>query len=364
MQPSPEQVRFWQWFRDNGQRLRTLMYGPDDDAREAASEELRRAVNDVEPGLILELGTTDEGTAQLIVSADGKPERADAVRDLVDSAPPLPGWEVIAFRPRIDCGDLAIAIQGERLSPEDVWFRIADGDNGLDLTLYVRGLTPANERMRCLGASLLAEHTMGEWNALAALGSLQTEPLPTDPVAAGLRPLPELGAVIDATLERKYPPPGALPLETVDSWQAMRGTIQGEPALMLLNTGLQPFAGHPNYDRRLVVSIPFHETDDLGMPASEDEFGAVSELGDRIGEALEVDQESLLALVVTGQGRRDLVLYTSNQEGALSRLAPWQTEEAEYKLATTVERDTFWGMYRAFCSAGSEEDEGNEGNQE
>jgi hypothetical protein len=360
MQPSPAHAQFWQWFRANGERLRTGMYGDDEAVREEASEELRHAVQAAEPGLILEIGQgADGGPHPLIVSADGKPEQVDAVKDFVAAAPTLPGWQVIAFRTRLEVGEhLEIAIQDERVGPDDIRFRVSEGDEGLDLTLYVRGLTDANRQIRGLGASLLAEHAVGERDALTMLRSLEIEPLPARP-APELRPFHELPDVLDEAKARKYPPPGSLPIDMDGDWLNMRGTINGSFASVLLNGGLAPVAGHPAYDRRLTVSIRFNESRDDGMPATEEEYAAVSELGDRLGEALQENQQSLLALTLMTQGRRDLVLYTSNAGAALLRLEELRTGIRSHRIKVAVERETFWGMYRSFhqAAAGAEEEE-------
>jgi hypothetical protein len=356
MQPSAPNAEFWQWFRANDDRLKAAMYGEDADAREAASAELREAVNTVAPELILEFGQGGEGEPdQLVVSADGRPERVDAVKDFVASAPAIPGWEVVAFRPRMEIGgEVEIVIQGERIAPADVWFSIEDDGGGLGLKLYVRDLTDKNSKMRGLGATLLAEHAMGERDAVTLLNSLQIEPLPNDPTTEGLQPFSELVAVIDEAREQMFPPPGSLPLEPEGAWQGLRGTISGSDAMILLNVGLQPFAGHPSYDTCLTVSLALNDPNDAGLPATEEEYLAVSGLGDRIGEALEAGQESLLAMTLMTQGRRDLIFYTSNAEAAIMRVEPWQTGEQSHTVETSLERDTFWGMYRSFCDAGAE----------
>jgi len=362
MQPSSAQAQFWQWFRSNADRLKGMMYGDDPDAREDATAELREAVDAVEPGLILEFGQGGEGEPdQLVVSADRKPERVDAVKAFVASAPAIPGWTVVAFRPRMEVGDaIEIVLQGERISPDDVWFRVEEDQSGLNLTLHVRGLTPANERLRGMGASLMAEHTMGEQDAVTLVSSVEIKPLPKNPAAAKLHPLRDLLTVIDAARERKYPPPGSLLLDTESDWHAGSGTISGSPAILLLHGGLQPVAGHPAYDRRLIVSIAFNQVNDAGLPATNEEFEAVSGLGDQIRDALRTDQESLLALVITTQGRRDLIFYTSNADSALKRLEPWQTGQT-HEVTTDLEWDTFWDLYRSFCQAASEsEDESEE----
>jgi hypothetical protein len=353
MQPDQARERFWQWFVANADRLRAAMYGPDDAAREEASAEMRDAVEEVAPGLILEFGRPPgDGPGQLVVSADGRPERVDPVKEFVASAPGLPGWEVVAFRPRMPVGEsIEIVLQGERVGPEDIWFRVAPADDGLDLTLHVRGLTSENERLRGLGALLLAQHAVGERDALTLLTGLRVEPLPDTPAAAGLRPFRELVGVFDAAKVQRYPPPGRLSVSPEGDWQMMEGTIGGAPALVLLHAGLRPVTGHPVYDSRLVVSVPFHESRPDGMPATGEEYEAASAVGDRVGETLQQGQQSLLAMTITGRGRRDLVFYTWDPAGALDRLAAVRAEGQSHAVEAEVEWDTFWGMYRAFCDA-------------
>lgn len=355
MQPvSPAQKRFWSWFQANGHRLRAIMYGPDDDARRDADGELREAIADVAPGFILEFGPTPtEELRELIVSADGRRERVDPVKDFVASAPEMPGWRVVAFRPRMAIADsVVIRLEDEEIGPEQVWFRIAEGDDGLDLTLSVRGLTPENERLRGLGASLLAEHAVGEQDALTMLGSLQLEALPDSPGSTDLRPFRELAGVFDEVKARKYPPPGSLVLDPEGEWQAMQGKIDGSPALVLLNTGLRGVAGHPAYDHRLEVSVPFNRARADGMPATEEEYLATQDLGTRLGEALEQDQESLLAATIMTKGRRDLILYTHNAASALGRLEGLRAEVSTHRVEARVERDTFWALYRSLLYGG------------
>lgn len=356
MQPDASHSQFWQWFQRNCERVFTAMYSGDDGVRDRAVAEVRRASESAGLDLVLELARAPGGGAkQLVASADGRPERVDGVKDFVASASPLPGWEVVAFRPRMEIGDsIEIQLEGESVGPEDVWFRVAPDEGGLVLTLHVRGLTDANERLRGLGASLLAEHAVGERDVLTLLCGLHIEPLPRDPGAAGLRPFRELVPVLDAERRRKYPPPGALAVDFESDWMNMKGTIDGSLALILLHAGLRAVAGHPAYDRRLVVTFPFDAVDDEGLPAEEEEYLAVSDLGDRLRDDLQQGQGSLLAMTIMTQGRRDLVFYTSDAEAALRRVAALRATAAPHRVEAEVERDTLWAMYRTFSQAAGE----------
>lgn len=361
MARSPAHEQFWRWFQENGDHLRAIVFGEDENAREDALDDLRDRVAEVQEGLILEFDHADKNqTCPLIVSADGKPEYVDAVKQFVAEAPAIPGWRIVPFRPRSDMENSVIQIQGERVGMEDVWFEVNEDDDGLSLTLYVQGLTPENERMRGMGAILLAEHSVGERDSVTLLNSLSIEPHTEDTEGNGLRALPELAQVFDAAREQRYPAPGSLSIDEEGNWLAMQGAINDSVAFIMLNGGLRPMAGHPSYDRRLEVHIPFHEVTDDGLPETKEELIAVQDLGDLIADTLEEGQESLLGLTIVNQGKRELVFYTSNPEGAIQRLEALTSQPLSHDFGHELEWDSFWGKYRAFYEAGEESEEDEE----
>src|SRR5690348_6810392 len=124
-------IMFWRWFEQNAPRLRNAVWSRDPDARQDAYDELRDALNPIQPGLILEFGPEIQpGRYELVASADGKHERVDAVKELVASAPRMPRWHLVAFRPRLKIDGLAIDLEDEHVAPEDVWFRVEESDDG------------------------------------------------------------------------------------------------------------------------------------------------------------------------------------------------------------------------------------------
>jgi hypothetical protein len=306
MQPSAAHARFWRWFDENKDRLWADVYGPDPAARDRAMSEVG-VVREAQPGVVLEFGGPAQARPRtLIVSADGKPEHVDDVKELVASAPAMAGWKVVAFRPRMKTDDMAIELQGERVGPDDVWFDIAEGADGLALMLYVRGLTKANEQLRGLGASLLAEHSVGERDQLTLLCSLDIRPLPSTsagkgwlgrlfgskqepppaPESLGLRSVRELARHFDEAKARKYPPPGSLTIDTDKDWHVGQGTVDGAPTILRMHSGLDPVAGHPEYDQRLTVSIHYNDPGEQGLGGSEEEFEATNDLAERLRGSL------------------------------------------------------------------------------
>jgi hypothetical protein len=140
----------------------------------------------------------------------------------------------------------------------------------------------------------------------------------------------------------------------------MQGTISGALALVLLNTGLRRQASHPSYDHRLVVTVPFNESRPDGLPESKEEFAQVQDIGDSITEALREGQQSLPALTLMTQGRREVIFYTSNLQSALRRLEKLRPTIQSHKIEVSAERDSFWGMYRAFLNGAQQAEEAEE----
>jgi hypothetical protein len=93
------------------------------------------------------------------------------------------------------------------------------------------------------------------------------------------------------------------------------------------------------------------------MPATEEEYVAVGDMGDRLSEALEQGQESLLGFSVMTQGRRDLIFYTADAEAALQRLDELRAGVDSHTIEVNVEWDTFWGAYRSFSQGAQEEED-------
>src|SRR3954453_16316651 len=117
----------------------------------------------------------------------------DAVKGLVAAAPPLAGWRVGAFWPRRELSaEMVLCLEDEEVRPADGWFSDDQGKGDLALTLFVRGLTPLNRRLRGPGAGLLMDHVLGESEALTVIGSVQAQTLPPAPAGRGLRQLAEL----------------------------------------------------------------------------------------------------------------------------------------------------------------------------
>ena len=179
---SSREERFWRWFEDNSTRLFAF-----ESDQENVFDQLQGALGKVDKGLTFEFGPVEGGRRDFVLSADGIREVFPVVERLVEAAPGLPQWTIIAFRPPRS-PDVELSLGRHTLAARDLWFAAhADGDR-IGLTVFVPGLTEKNKRSLAHAGFLLLDNALGEYVVETHVGFIEWESKPDDPEAAGLEP--------------------------------------------------------------------------------------------------------------------------------------------------------------------------------
>jgi hypothetical protein len=188
-----ESVDFWAWLNANASRIqRAGGQGVGD-----VVGELNRAFKRSYPDLVWEITPSESGPWSFCVSADGTAELFDQVKSAVAAAPPIPGWEIKAFRQRGSL-DAVIEMHGRKLGYDDIWCEVAPDGTRARVTLLVSGLT-LDSAEALLGAALvLLDNAVGEHDAVVKISELNNGRLPAKPVRSGtFFPLAELPGYLD-----------------------------------------------------------------------------------------------------------------------------------------------------------------------
>jgi hypothetical protein len=162
-------------------------------------DKLLQKVQAVDPGIYLEMsvGTTPR---QLIVTAAGNKDLFPVAERIVQAAPPIPGWTVIALKPRIGFPEKA-TWEGIQVRIADVRCKPVERPDGvLDLKLYVPDLHPENKNAvhnALLGA---LDHGLGERTFAEQIEGTSVAPKPGMLESMGLM---KLSALEDYLRRRK-----------------------------------------------------------------------------------------------------------------------------------------------------------------
>lgn len=128
-------------------------------------------------------------------------------------------------------------------------------------------------------------------------------------------------------------------------WRFTEGVRDGHPIVMRVNVGLSVVAGHPDYPLQVGIAVPLHQPRENGMPGS-------MEANDlrRIEEALFLDflqgNESLFAAVITTNGMREFVFYTSNDAELRRKLDELREIFPDHELQLMIRPDPKWNVFR------------------
>jgi hypothetical protein len=187
--PTQAEQQFWRWFVTNSPRVRSIRSG-----HEPIAGELAAQLTKVHRDLTWEVGPP-AAERELVISAAGLKEAFPAVKSLVAAKPPLPGWKIIAFRPR-RTPSLTVQYGSYELDPASVWFRAEPDGGKVGLTVFVQGYVE-DDQAAGQAVFLLLDNALGEYDVETRVGFIQIKPLAPEPAKKGLRPFLELPAAVD-----------------------------------------------------------------------------------------------------------------------------------------------------------------------
>ncbi len=168
---------FWNWFKENSKEL--FEFDPDKNSQEIVSE-LRKELNKVNPGLVWELGPTLKGKREFTISADGIRKLFPEVIKLVEKAPKIEQWKILAFRQRTNLKNTSIiTIDGLKVALKEIYFEVKDDKGRLGITLYIKNYHKEDKRFN-QAAFLLLDTLLGEYDVETKIGFIEIFPLAED----------------------------------------------------------------------------------------------------------------------------------------------------------------------------------------
>ena len=190
---------FWTWFQANEADFPSSVT----DIYAAYGDELTRRVAEISPRLVCEIAVREDRENELVISANGDKELIPFVQAFVDSAPPIDGWKIVAFRPREESYATFTLNIGERdpgelvLEAEDLWCWSRVRDDKFYLIILHPDFSDENRELLKSGTFILLDAALGEYDVMTGLHAIDHQKLPDDPESAGLYPFKEVRAVFD-----------------------------------------------------------------------------------------------------------------------------------------------------------------------
>lgn len=185
---------FWQWFQANESRFRDIEV-PE---KEELLDELMEQLHQFSENLWFELGGHPDGPHELIISAEGRVEAFHEVRRLIGTAPKIPGWVLIAFKPAHGF-DFVTSYAGLKFAPEATWFlplESQENPESLGLRVAYAHFDPTRLQDFLAATRIMLEAGLGELATAERIQHVEVGLLPSRPDAEGYIEISELSAYL------------------------------------------------------------------------------------------------------------------------------------------------------------------------
>lgn len=183
---------FWSWF------IRTIApLGADGLEQDDIVARIDEEFSKYHPDLAFELWGPDGDEVDFVISADGQTELFADVLDVVRDAPRIPGWRVVAFRPRRSIR-ARVSAMGHQLSGDQIWYHCEPEDGRLRVSLFVEDIDDDNWDILCATSCVLLDMALGEFDAATKIAALEHYPMNEETKTLAPKPLAQLPEELDA----------------------------------------------------------------------------------------------------------------------------------------------------------------------
>jgi hypothetical protein len=198
-------VDFWKWFEENNTKY-LFLNDVEEDVKKQLLEDLLTKLQNFSDKLFYEIGHhPDNAEQELVITANGDLNYFDKVEELVNAAPEIKDWKIIAFKPAIGF-EFSIDYNGLNFDPAKTWFQPLElEERPLDLGLRVcyPDYNSEKEEDFISGTFLMLDAGLGEKTTALDIKYLEVDKTPVDPEQEGMLPLKELGDYISWLKEER-----------------------------------------------------------------------------------------------------------------------------------------------------------------
>lgn len=191
-------IQFWKWFRENNKAY-TFLHSIDEETKEKLLNSFLEQLHKYCANIYFEIGGLPDEDQELIITAEGNKNYFDKVEQLVNAAPRIEGWKLIAFKPAMP-DHFTSKWNDLELNTENLWFLpLSNAKNkglGIRVCFNNQDSIKDSDTLRPFLYKML-DTIVGEKAFALDIHYVDTDDLPKDPEEKGLHPILELPKYIE-----------------------------------------------------------------------------------------------------------------------------------------------------------------------
>lgn len=341
---------FWNWFRNKEQQLHQKYAG--NVLSEDFIDSIYEKLNQVAPGLYILAGEQNDGTYELIITADSNVKNFSLAKDVVDAAPNIKGWCFSHLKQSCPIGDFTIEIRGEVFDTNKMKFyanNCNDFQDLIDITVIHADMNDDNAEAIIQGVELFLENALGESEFASAIDVLSVKGS-TD-IGEELIPLEKLPIYLEWRKKEfleKYI--GTRYNTQNDEYSIYEVPVQdGSILLATLNATLLKWDAKASHPWILEIEIPYDGLNTNGMPDNKTSV-LLNDMEDVLMEELKDSDGYLNVGRYTFDSKR-IVFFACKEVYHPSRVARvFAAKNNDFDITFDLYKDKYWRVFDQFIN--------------
>lgn len=189
--------QFWKWFVENNKAY-TFLDSVENETKERLIDNFLLRLHQFCDRIYFEIGGLPDEDVELIITAEGDKKYFHKVEELINSAPKLPGWTFIAFKPPME-GHFKSQWSDIELNTEDLWFLPLTNKINADLgiRIYLKNYDLIeNKKLLMQVLYKMLDTIVGERSSASDISYVDAGLQPDEPAKRGMHPILKLPAFI------------------------------------------------------------------------------------------------------------------------------------------------------------------------
>ena len=182
--------KFWSWFDENKSHYMDSESDWDPDLAM-----LQEKLDEVDNSIQVEITTDMKSFFELIITANGFIELFPVVREVVDKAPEIEGWTIVAFKQPLN-SDFILQNEYFEVKSTDLYFLPYLEDDYLEIVIYGENLDHNDDEILIYYGRKILIDVIGEYDAATKVNSCFMYDM-EDMEKESLMPLKQLKGYID-----------------------------------------------------------------------------------------------------------------------------------------------------------------------
>ena len=173
-QPINSYEDFWQWFKKNENTFFKIVKS-NLNVQEEFLDKIIKKLNEFKDGYYFLTGMFNEGTVELIFTAEGEIKNIVFVEEIVQAAPYTKGWLFTALNPELNIENVSINMNGYVFGRENLWFYAneePDYPDEVNLTIIHDDYYDSNKSTIIHGTYIFLDNFLGELNSVTTFDKL------------------------------------------------------------------------------------------------------------------------------------------------------------------------------------------------